>query len=63
VVFFFNICLCNEKVDLENCDERKPTVLTYAKSNQLRMAEAIVSRIEEKNNDLSVVPDDNLENQ
>lgn len=31
-VDFFNIFLCNEKVDLGSCDERKPTVLTYAKS-------------------------------
>jgi hypothetical protein len=62
-VDFFNIFLCNEKVDLGSCDERKLIVLTYAKSNQLGLAEAIFSRIEEKNNDLPFVPDANLKNQ
>jgi ankyrin repeat protein len=62
-VDFFNIFLRNEKVDLGSCEERKLIVLTYAKSNQLGLAEAIVSRIEEKNNDLPFVPDANLENQ
>jgi hypothetical protein len=62
-VDFFNIFLCSEKVDLGSCDERKLIVLTYAKSNPLGLAEAIFSRIEEKNNDLPFVPDANLENQ
>jgi ankyrin repeat protein len=48
---FFNIFLSNEKADLECCDERKLTVLAYAKINQFGLAKEIVSGIEKKIND------------
>jgi ankyrin repeat protein len=50
-VDFFNIFLGEEKADLGCCDERKLTVLAYAKINQFGLAKEIVSSIEKKNND------------